>query len=198
MISCGNEGDAWVVELHTNEGVISLEIYAREAPSVANSFLRLVESGQLCGAKFVRMVPGFLVECAVDVTRKYGEFVEEVTGTRLHHTGAGVVSCPRLEEGGIAGTRFFVMLGPQPVLDNKCIVFGRVCSGMQIIEKISRLHFASDNFRLYSPVEVRRGVVRRLPKDPRPSSSTAVSVAGALHVRQRCELGTSLLEGLES
>ncbi|ESL09942.1 cyclophilin type peptidyl-prolyl cis-trans isomerase [Trypanosoma rangeli SC58] len=190
------EFEARVVELHTSEGVISVELYDREAPVLAESFARLAESGQLDGARFARMVPGFVLECAVGVARAYGEVVEVGQENALRHTGAGVVSCPRSAAGGVAAARFFVTLGPQPALDKACVVFGRVYSGMRTIEEISRFRFASDTFRLYSPVEVVRCVVRLLPKRPRPSQSSAAPVAGESHVRQRRERRTSALEEL--
>jgi cyclophilin family peptidyl-prolyl cis-trans isomerase len=50
----------------------------------------------------------------------------------------GIVSMARLEAPDSAQTSFFVVLGPQPSLDGKYTVFGRVAEGMNVIESIEK------------------------------------------------------------
>jgi peptidyl-prolyl cis-trans isomerase-like 1 len=91
-----------------------------------------------------------------------GPFADEIH-PELHHTGAGVLSmanagertvggggggaggCDRSRGGGVwrvrAGpgtnkSQFFVTLAPTPHLDGKHTVFGRVCSGMEVVKAI--------------------------------------------------------------
>ncbi|KEG07933.1 putative cyclophilin type peptidyl-prolyl cis-trans isomerase [Trypanosoma grayi] len=192
-----SDDEVCVVELHTSEGVITLELYYREAVCAAESFLRLAESGQLDGAMFSRMVPGFVLECSLGDKRAYGELIEAEENKGLHHTGAGIISCPRVGGNGVAGATFFVTLGPQPHLDKTCTVFGRVYSGMRVVEKISQFRVASDTFRLYSPVVILRCAVRVLPKEQRPPSSLTIPAAAAQHPPKRCKGRTSVLDGLE-
>lgn len=186
-----------VVELHTSEGVISVELYDSEATCVAEFFCRLAESGQLDGAKFGRMVPGFVLECALPPGRVYAELVEAKGSDALSHTGAGIVTCPVTDEGIVDGTTFFVTLGPQPKLDKTCVIFGRVYSGMRIIEKISKFRVANETFSLYSPVEVLRCVVRALPKAQRPPHSSRGRSGGVFHSRGRCATEGGVLGDLE-
>nr|CCC91990.1 putative cyclophilin type peptidyl-prolyl cis-trans isomerase [Trypanosoma congolense IL3000] len=183
-----------VVELYTNEGVVSIELYELEAPCAAKSFLQLAESGQLNGARFERMVPGFLLECRVEGDMAYGELTEAEEGKTLRHTGAGIVSCygSVVEKG-----RFFITLAPQPKLDGVCTIFGRVYSGMSIVRKISQSRVMEENFRLYTPVVIQRCTVRVLPREDRPGSFVKGKGTTSPRDGPCCEVKGNLLNDLE-
>ncbi|AAZ12976.1 cyclophilin type peptidyl-prolyl cis-trans isomerase, putative [Trypanosoma equiperdum] len=184
-----------VVEIITNEGVISVELYDTFAPRAAESFRRFAESGQLDGAVFDRMVPTFLLECRLSEFSVYGELVGREENNHLHHTGAGILTCfgTVLESGA-----FFITLGPQPELDNVCTIFGRVRSGMRVVEKISRSRVAEKTFRLYTPVVVERCLTRVLPKERRPECVGGEQLdVLPQSVSRHCGTQSSILNDLE-
>ena len=58
--------------------------------------------------------------------------------SKLKHV-EGILSMARGEALDSAETSFFICLAPQPVLDNKYTIFGRVVSGMDVVGKISNV-----------------------------------------------------------
>ncbi|KAG8344584.1 putative Cyclophilin type peptidyl prolyl cis trans isomerase [Trypanosoma vivax] len=156
-----------VVELYTNCGVISVELYDDESHCVAESFYRLAASGQLDGVVVSRLIPSFVIEFSVAGHPVFGEWMDVDVCNSLHHTGAGIVSCPRR---GLEAGSFFITLGPQPFLDEACIIFGRVYSGMRVVQNISQLSVSAETFHLFSPVVIERCNVRLLPRAERPTS----------------------------
>lgn len=63
-----------------------------------------------------------------------GKFEDEITPD-LKHTGAGILSMANSGPNS-NGSQFFVTLAPTPWLDGKHTIFGRVCSGMKIVQQI--------------------------------------------------------------
>lgn len=64
-----------------------------------------------------------------------GKFADEIT-RNLKHTGAGVVSMANAGP-DTNGSQFFVTAKPCPFLDGKHTVFGRIYSGMGVIQRMS-------------------------------------------------------------
>jgi peptidyl-prolyl cis-trans isomerase-like 1 len=63
-----------------------------------------------------------------------GKFEDECTSA-LKHTGAGIV-CMANSGPNTNGSQFFVTLAPTPWLDGKHTIFGRVHSGMKVVQRI--------------------------------------------------------------
>ena len=63
-----------------------------------------------------------------------GKFEDEIT-RELKHTGAGILSSANAGP-NTNGSQFFITLAPTPWLDGKHTIFGRVCEGMGVIQRL--------------------------------------------------------------
>ena len=65
----------------------------------------------------------------------YGERFEDEIHASLKHTGAGVLSMANSGP-NTNGSQFFITLAPTPWLDGKHTIFGRVKSGLRIVQRM--------------------------------------------------------------
>ena len=130
--------------IETSMGNITLEFFPDRAPGHVRQFLRLASSGVYDGTSFHRIVRGFVIQGGHMPTRrapldeKQQAFVRNLQpefNPTLHVRG--IVSMARIgDDTASALSSFFIVLAPTPSLDGKYTVFGRVVSGMDVIEKI--------------------------------------------------------------
>lgn len=161
-----------VVELYTSKGVLSVELYDKEAPREAEMFVRLAMSGQLDGDTFRTLIPGCVVVGTAGATAEGDTFALLETppflkrAPALRHVGAGLLSCP-VSRGTVLTSTFVITLSPQPKLDDSYMVFGRVYKGMSLLKDLA-LAQVRDNFELVTPLSVSRCTVTNLPMVNRP------------------------------
>lgn len=151
----------------TDRGAIEVEFLPEEAPIHAFNFITRAESGFYDGTRFHRVIPGFMIQGGDPNSR--GE------DRSLYGQGGPIVAIPHEfnptpHEPGIlsmarvsdkragAGSQFFIMHGRTPSLDNEYTVFGRVTSGMDVVDAIANVE-TSPRFR-DQPVE--HVVIRRI------------------------------------
>lgn len=65
----------------------------------------------------------------------YGEKFEDEIHPSLKHTGAGILSMANSGP-NTNGSQFFITLAPTPWLDGKHTIFGRVKSGLRIVQRM--------------------------------------------------------------
>ena len=65
----------------------------------------------------------------------YGDKFEDEISTSLKHTGAGILSMANSGP-NTNGSQFFITLAPTPWLDGKHTIFGRVKSGLRIVQRM--------------------------------------------------------------
>jgi peptidyl-prolyl cis-trans isomerase-like 1 len=153
-----------VVTLRTSIGAISVELYSADAPAACQAFAELAADGKYNGALFDRVVADYLVEGGVAVnTPDYLICDDSAPSPRLCHVGAGVVGlCVR---NSVA--RFYVTLSPQPKLDGRFAVLGRVFSGMAVLARMATLS-VDEQWRPYTQVKITATDVQQLPRPARP------------------------------
>jgi peptidyl-prolyl cis-trans isomerase A (cyclophilin A) len=143
--------------MSTGQGDIEIDLYLDKAPITAGNFLKLVENGDLDGGSFYRVVtydndrgsPKIeVIQGGLgDASEGFDAIEHETTEqTGILHTD-GVISMAR---GGVgtASTEFFICIGDQPGLDHGqprnadgqgFAAFGKVVSGMDVVQKIQGL-----------------------------------------------------------
>ncbi len=132
-----------VIEME-NGKEIELELYPEIAPISCENFEKLVKAGFYDGLIFHRVISGFMIQggCPKGTgtggpgwTIK-GEFSENGVPNNLSHT-RGVLSMARAMNPDSAGSQFFIMHKDSPFLDGKYAAFGKVVSGMDVVDEIA-------------------------------------------------------------
>ena len=137
---------AYRAVVETTMGPFTIEFLADKAPGHVRAFLRLAELGVYDRTAFHRVVPGFVVQAGLISTRstplteRQRAWVKNLP-PEFNDTPhvRGTVSMARLAEPDSAQSSFFVVLGPQPSLDGKYTVFGRVSDGMAVIDAMEKV-----------------------------------------------------------
>jgi peptidyl-prolyl cis-trans isomerase B (cyclophilin B) len=129
--------------VETSMGTLTIGFNAEKAPGHVRNFLRLAQAGVYDGMSFHRVVKGFVIQTGHVPTRKapLGEtqqrYVRPLKAefSDLPHD-AGTLSMARGEDPDSATSSFFIVTAPAPALDGKYTAFGRVESGMDVVQKI--------------------------------------------------------------
>ena len=128
--------------LDTSMGEITLSFTPAKAPNHVRNFLRLAQAGVYDGMSFHRVVKGFVIQSGHLPTRgplseaqqKYVRQMKAEFNDQLHEKGA--LSMARLSDPDSATTSFFIVTARSQALDNQYTVFGKVESGLDVVEKI--------------------------------------------------------------
>ncbi len=126
-----------------NGGIVTAELYPEVAPNTVNNFVSLVNKGFYNGLIFHRVIPGFMVQGGDPEGTGIGgpgyaikgEFSLNGVKNDLIHD-RGVLSMARTMRPDSAGSQFFIMVAPAPHLDGSYAAFGKVTSGMEVIDAV--------------------------------------------------------------
>ncbi|XP_033746485.1 peptidyl-prolyl cis-trans isomerase-like 1 isoform X1 [Pecten maximus] len=129
------------ITLETSMGTIILELYWKHAPNTCRNFAELARRGYYNGTKFHRIIEDFMIQGG-DPTGTgrggasiYGKEFDDEIADDLKHTGAGILSMANSGP-NTNGSQFFITLAPTQWLDGKHTIFGRVSSGMQVVQRV--------------------------------------------------------------
>ena len=133
-------------------GVIQAELYPDIAPNTVNNFISLVKKGFYNGLIFHRVIEGFMIQGGCpDGTGMggpgysiKGEFSQNGFSNDLKHT-PGVLSMARSMAPDSAGSQFFIMHKDAPHLDGSYAAFGKVTTGMDVVNRIAETPTAYDD-----------------------------------------------------
>ena len=128
--------------LDTSMGEIVLSFTPDKAPNHVRNFLRLAQSGLYDGMSFHRVVKGFVIQSGHlptrgPLTETQQKYVRQMTAEfndQIHEKGT--LSMARLSDPDSASTSFFIVTARTQSLDNQYTVFGKVESGLDVVEKI--------------------------------------------------------------
>ena len=130
----------YLVTMETNRGTIEVELYPEHAPMTVNNFVFLTNEGFYDGVKFHRVIANFMIQGGDPTGTGRGgpgyRFQDETYGNPLKH-GTGVLSMANAGP-NTNGSQFFITHSPQPHLDGRHTVFGKVISGMEVVNAIQQ------------------------------------------------------------
>jgi len=133
-------------------GVIVVELYPDIAPQSVYNFVYLARQGFYDGLKFHRIIKGFMIQGGCPDGNGtggpgysiFGEFRDNDFANDLLHT-RGVLSMARSANYNSAGSQFFIMHGDSPSLNGSYAAFGKVISGMDVVDSIANIRNSGAN-----------------------------------------------------
>ena len=124
--------------IETEKGTIVLELYPEHAPKTVNNFVFLAREGFYDNLIFHRVISDFMVQGGDPTGTGRGgpgyQFEDEVRGNPLKH-GRGVISMANAGP-NTNGSQFFITHSPQPHLNGRHTVFGKVVEGLEVVDAI--------------------------------------------------------------
>jgi peptidyl-prolyl cis-trans isomerase B (cyclophilin B) len=127
-------------------GVIVVELYPDLAPQTVRNFVYLVRYGYYDGLQFHRIISGFMVQggCPEGIGSGgpgyyiWGEFGINGFTNEVRHV-RGVLSMARQPDPAYntSGSQFFIVHGMATFLDGGYAAFGRVTSGLDVVDRIA-------------------------------------------------------------
>lgn len=181
------------VRLETEAGRIVIEMLPEAAPESVRNFLNLAAAGAFETTTFSRVVKGFVVQGGnLSTGEKWNAALAQRAARRIpdepnyvKHV-RGVVSMARSDEPNSATTHFFILVGEAAQLDGKFAAFGRVTSGMEVVDAINQAPV--ENEKPVKPVRLTRAIVE--PCAPKQTSSSGQQSVVSGQLNQRRALST--------
>lgn len=126
-------------------GKINISLWPDLAPKTVHNFDSLVVAGLYDGTAFHRVIPGFVIQGGDPNSKdkpKNTWGMGDPTQTRVPAEFSnvpherGILSMARSQDPNSASSQFFICVADVPSLNGKYAVFGKVTSGMDIVDKI--------------------------------------------------------------
>jgi cyclophilin family peptidyl-prolyl cis-trans isomerase/HEAT repeat protein len=126
------------VYIDTDKGTIQIELEVLDAPLTVRTFTDLARQGYFGGVAIHRVVPNFVVQDGDprgDGEGGPGYTIRDELNERPYLRGTVGMALDWADTGG---SQFFITHSPQPHLDARYTVFGRVISGMDVVDKLAQ------------------------------------------------------------
>ena len=135
-----------MLEFKTSKGTFTVQLFDKQAPITVENFLKYADDGYFEGTTFHRVIPGFMVQGGgldANMKTKSGQRApiknEAENGLKNKR---GTLAMARTNDVNSATSQFFINLVDNDFLDNSprsfgYAVFGRIDSGMDVVEAIA-------------------------------------------------------------
>jgi cyclophilin family peptidyl-prolyl cis-trans isomerase len=124
---------------HTSRGDFTVDLFAQQAPITVNNFVFLARDGFYDGTTFHRVLKDFMAQGGDPTGTGTGgpgyQWNDEPSALALKHEGAGTLSMANAGR-NTNGSQFFITFVPTPHLNGKHAVFGKVSSGMDVVNSL--------------------------------------------------------------
>jgi cyclophilin family peptidyl-prolyl cis-trans isomerase len=126
--------------MQTNKGTIELELFESDAPKTVENFTKLARDGFYDGVIFHRIIPDFMIQGGDPTGTGSGgpgyQFEDEFNENKVVRGALAMANAgPNTN-----GSQFFIVTAEScPWLDGKHTVFGRVSSGMDVVDAIEQV-----------------------------------------------------------
>jgi cyclophilin family peptidyl-prolyl cis-trans isomerase/HEAT repeat protein len=126
------------VFIETDKGTIEIELDVLDAPLTSDNFIALARRGYFDGLTFHRVVPDFVVQGGDprgDGDGGPGYTIRDELNQEPYLRGVVGMALAWRDTGG---SQFFITHGPQPHLDGRYTVFGRVVAGIEVVDAMNQ------------------------------------------------------------
>ncbi|NLD14771.1 MAG: peptidyl-prolyl cis-trans isomerase [Gammaproteobacteria bacterium] len=136
-----------MIKLHTNHGVITLQLFADKAPETVANFIQYVKDGHYDNTIFHRVISNFMIqgggfEPGMEQKGTRAPIKNEANNGLSNKTGT--IAMARTMEPHSASAQFFINVKDNSFLDHSAptiqgwgyTVFGEVVEGMDVVEAI--------------------------------------------------------------
>lgn len=130
-----------VAKFETSKGDFTIELFEDKAPITTKNFIDLVNKKFYDGLIFHRIIDGFMIQGgdpSGNGTGGPGYKIPDEFHPDLKHDAAGIISMANSGP-NTGGSQFFITLAPAPHLDNKHAVFGKVITGLDVVQAIGKV-----------------------------------------------------------
>ena len=136
------------VDVRTGAGTIRLELYPAKAPKTVENFLQYVRDGHYNGTIFHRVIPGFMIQgggMTPDMAQKKTRAPIPIESKNGLKNEVGSLAMARTSDPNSATAQFFINVKNNSFLDHPgsdghgYTVFGKVVSGMDVVNKITAM-----------------------------------------------------------
>jgi cyclophilin family peptidyl-prolyl cis-trans isomerase len=142
-----------VVVMETSMGTIKIELYPKKAPETVKNFLAYVEAKHYDGTIFHRVISDFMIQGGGMTPglkeKKTGEPIKNESANGLSNV-RGTLAMARTNQPDSATSQFFINVKDNLFLDRAkardkvgYAVFGKVISGMDVVDKIKQVDTGS-------------------------------------------------------
>jgi peptidyl-prolyl cis-trans isomerase B (cyclophilin B) len=139
-----------MVKLHTNHGIITLELDAEKAPKTVENFLQYVRDGFFDGTIFHRVIDGFMIQGGgfePGMTQKPTRDTIENEASNGLKNEAYTIAMARTSDPNSATAQFFINIANNGFLNFTAptpqgygyAVFGKVVEGMEVVDAIRKV-----------------------------------------------------------
>lgn len=153
-----------MITIKTTKGDITLELFEKEAPATVKNFLSYVESGFYKGTIFHRVIPGFMIQGGgMDENFNQKPTNEPIKNEAVNQLSnlRGTIAMARTQVVDSATSQFFINVADNDFLDFRAptpqhfgyCVFGKVTSGMEVVDAIVGVPTGSRGMHRDVPVE---------------------------------------------
>ncbi len=128
------------VLLHTNMGDITIQL-RNDMPITTGNFKNLVQKGTFTGTIFHRVIEGFMIQGGDPTGTGYGDpSIPDIKDefTRTNRNDRGTISMANAGP-NTGSSQFFINQANNNFLDSKHPAFGKVISGMEVVDAIAKV-----------------------------------------------------------
>jgi len=153
-----------MVKLHTNHGVITIELDEKRAPLTAANFLQYVKDGHYGNTIFHRVINGFMIQGGgfePGMKQKPTRATVKNEADNKVKNAAYTLAMARTSDPHSASAQFFINVADNAFLDHTApnpqgwgyCVFGKVTAGTEVVDKIKGVKTGSKGMHQDVPVE---------------------------------------------